>query len=138
MFLTDGSAFFVSVHADPATDYPCFWGHADETGESAGEGTPMNLPLPRGTAAPGNLAALDIALDAIGRFANGLLVVSFGADTFEEDPISHFTLTRGDCGVTAACIEALGLPTVTVMEGGYAVADLPHNIDAFLNAFARR
>ena len=24
---------FASIHADPATDYPFFWGHADETGD---------------------------------------------------------------------------------------------------------
>src|SRR6185295_12601491 len=36
--------FFASIHADPKTDYPFFWGHADESG-----GNILNLPLPRGT-----------------------------------------------------------------------------------------
>ena len=29
IFWTRGDVFYASVHADPATDYPFFWGHAD-------------------------------------------------------------------------------------------------------------
>jgi acetoin utilization deacetylase AcuC-like enzyme len=137
IFLDDGSVFFASLHADPATDYPYFWGHADETGEGAGAGATLNLPLPRGTTAGPYLVALDLALAAIASFAPGLLVLSFGADTFERDPISHFALTRADYGVIGARIAGLGLPTVILMEGGYAVADLALNIEALLMGFER-
>ncbi len=137
IFLEDGSVFFASLHADPATDYPYFWGHADERGMGAGEGATLNLPLPRGTAVGPYLAALNTALEAISGFAPGLLVLSFGADTYEKDPISHFAIARADYGVIAARIAALGLPTVIVMEGGYAVADLAQNIEALLNGFER-
>ena len=36
IFWMRGDVFYASVHADPATDYPFYWGHADETGEGAG------------------------------------------------------------------------------------------------------
>ena len=36
IFWARGDVFFASVHADPATDFPFYWGHADERG--AGEG----------------------------------------------------------------------------------------------------
>ncbi|HEY6815439.1 MAG TPA: histone deacetylase family protein, partial [Croceibacterium sp.] len=36
IFLHDPSVFFASIHADPATDYPFYWGHADERGEGKG------------------------------------------------------------------------------------------------------
>ena len=49
IFYARGDVLFVSIHADPRTDYPFFWGHADETGEGEGEGATLNLPLPRGT-----------------------------------------------------------------------------------------
>ena len=49
IFWTRGDVFYASVHADPVTDYPFYWGHADETGEGAGAGTTLNLPLPHGT-----------------------------------------------------------------------------------------
>ncbi len=36
IFWTRGDVFYASIHADPATDYPFFWGHADEVGEEGG------------------------------------------------------------------------------------------------------
>ncbi len=135
IFLEDGDVFFASVHADPATDYPFFWGHADETGQGAGAGATLNLPLPRGTMLPAYLDALARALDAIAAFDPGLLILSFGADTFEGDPISHFAIRESDYPVVAERIAALGLPTLVVMEGGYAVDALGNNVAAFLGGF---
>lgn len=135
IFWDDGSVFYASLHADPATDYPFFRGHADEVGEGAGKGTTLNLPLPRGTGIVPYLAALDTALAAIARFAPDLLIVSFGADTFVGDPISGFALETADYPVVAARIAALGHPILVVMEGGYAVAALGANVAAFLGGF---
>ena len=73
--------------------------------------------------------------DAIAAFAPELLVVSFGADTWEGDPISHFALTTPDYAVLARDIAARGWPTVIVMEGGYAVDALGHNVASFLGGF---
>ncbi len=136
IFYEDGELLFVSLHADPATDYPFYWGHADERGEGAGEGKTLNLPLPRGTEAAEYIAALDQGLEAIRGHGAELIVLSFGADTFEADPISHFKLRREDYPVIAACIAALELPVLVVMEGGYAVEELGHNVAAFLSGFA--
>ncbi|MNI13276.1 Acetylpolyamine aminohydrolase [compost metagenome] len=135
IFWEDGSVFFASIHGDPTTEYPFYWGHADERGEGDGEGATLNLPLPRGTTAAPYLAALDQALAAIDAFDPGLLVVSFGADTWEQDPISHFKLTTEDYPVLAARIAALGRPTLIVMEGGYAVGALGDNVAGFLSGF---
>lgn len=121
---------FVSIHADPATDYPFFWGHADESG-----GNILNLPLPRGTDWSGYAPALAQAVDWIDRFAADLLVVSYGADTHEADPISRFRLKTGDYAPMARRIAALGLPTLIVMEGGYAVEALGANVAEFLGGF---
>ncbi|MCW3836574.1 histone deacetylase family protein [Sphingomonas canadensis] len=135
LFLEDGTVFFASIHADPAADYPYYWGHADERGQGAGEGATLNLPLPRGTGIDGYLPALDRTLDAIAGFAPGLLLVSFGADTFAQDPISHFAIRTGDYPRLGARIAALGLPALVVMEGGYAVDALGENVAAFLSGF---
>src|SRR3954471_5709332 len=69
---------FASIHADPATDYPFFWGHADES-----KGNILNLPLPRGTDWSNYAPALTQALDWIEQRGPDLLVVSYGADTHE-------------------------------------------------------
>ena len=124
---------YASVHADPATDYPFYWGHADEIGEGTGEATTLNLPLPHGTRIDAFRAAQAQALDAIARFGATFLVVSFGADTWEGDPISHFALTTADYATLSGDIAALGIPTAVMMEGGYAVAALGANVVSFLS-----
>jgi acetoin utilization deacetylase AcuC-like enzyme len=133
IFYARGDVLFVSLHADPRTDYPFFWGHADETGEGEGEGATLNLPLPRGTDRAGYAPALDTALERIAGFAPELLVVSWGADTFKDDPISFFRLETTDYAAMARRIASLGLPALAVMEGGYAVDALGVNLVSFLS-----
>jgi acetoin utilization deacetylase AcuC-like enzyme len=135
IFYDRGDVLFVSIHADPATDYPFYWGHADETGEGEGEGATFNLPLPRGTDMAGYGPALDQALDRIAAFAPDLLVCSYGADTFVDDPISFFRLETADYAALARRIASLRLPTLVVMEGGYAVDALGANVASFLSGF---
>jgi len=135
IFYDRSDVLFVSIHADPATDYPFFWGHADERGEGAGQGATLNLPLPRGTALPEYRAALDTGLQAVRDFGADMLCVSFGADTFSGDPITQFDLQTADYTPIARAIAELGLPTVITMEGGYAVDALGINVAAFLAGF---
>ena len=135
IFYARGDMLFVSIHADPRSDYPFFWGHADEAGEGEGEGATLNLPLPRGTAFADYLPALESALDRIARHAPDLLVCSFGADTYAGDPISHFRLETGDYAGLGRRIAALAIPSLIVMEGGYAVDALGGNVVEFLSAF---
>jgi acetoin utilization deacetylase AcuC-like enzyme len=131
IFYADGGVFFASIHADPRTDYPYYWGHADERGTGAGEGTTFNQPLPRGTGWAQYEVALGKALEAISAFGANTLIVSYGADTFGGDPISHFALTTEDMQRVGAGIAALALPTLVVMEGGYHIAALGRNVAAF-------
>ena len=137
IFYADPDMFFVSIHADPSTDYPFYWGHADERGTGAATGTNLNLPLPRGTGWAAYEPALDRAIAAIIDHGARCLVVSFGADTFGGDPISHFAFEQVDFGRLAQRLGALGLPSVIVMEGGYATAELGSNVAAFLAGYQR-
>jgi len=137
IFYDRSDVLFVSIHADPATDYPFYWGHADETGGGEGEGATLNLPLPRGTRLPAFGRALDVALERIGGFGADLLLVSYGADTFAGDPISFFEIETADYALIAQRIAALGLPTAVLMEGGYAVDALGANVAAFLSGFSK-
>ena len=138
IFYARSDLFFASIHADPATDYPFFWGHADERGEGEGEGATLNLPLAQGAAWPAYERALGTALDALAAWGPDLLIVSFGADTYEGDPISGFKLRTDDYPRMSARIAELGLPTLIVMEGGYAVDALGTNVAAFLSGFPSR
>lgn len=135
IFWSRGDVFYASIHADPATDYPFFWGHADETGEDAGAGTTLNLPLEQGATLDAFRAAQAVALTAIRTFAPDLLVLSFGADTWAGDPIAQFGLTTGDYAVLAGDIAACGWPTVIAMEGGYAIDALGANVASLVGGF---
>ncbi|MBV7267496.1 histone deacetylase family protein [Erythrobacter ani] len=135
IFWDRGDVLFASLHADPATDFPFYWGHADEQGEGAGAGSTMNYPLPRGTKIAGYQEALRKALERIEQFKPEMLLISFGADTFSQDPISHFELQAGDYSLIGSDIAALGLPSVIVMEGGYDLETLGQNTAEFLSAF---
>lgn len=121
---------FASVHADPRTDYPYFWGHVEENG-----GNICNWPVPRGTTFEAYDAALGQACEWLATDAPELLVVSFGADTWEGDPISHFQLRTADYAKLARRVAGVGLPTLVVMEGGYAVEALGDNVAGFLSGF---
>jgi acetoin utilization deacetylase AcuC-like enzyme len=132
IFYGDPDVMFVSIHADPATDYPFFWGYPDEIGEGPGAGKTLNLPLPRGTDFQSYDAALITALAAVQTHHPDLLILSFGADTFEEDPISFFRLRREDYQAIGSRLASIGLPTLVVMEGGYAIEALGRNVEALL------
>ena len=135
IFYARSDVLYVSIHADPATDYPFFLGFADETGGGLGCGYNVNLPLPAGTAWPVWSQALDHACRRITEFGAGALVVSLGVDTFQGDPLAAFRLTSDDYLRMGSRIAALGRPTLFVMEGGYAVAEIGLNTSNVLRAF---
>jgi len=136
IFYERGDVLTVSVHGDPRTEYPFYLGYADETGEGAGQGCNLNLPLPTGSDFATWRAAMQQGLDAIARFGAEALVVSLGVDTFEGDPISQFKLASADYLQVGATLATAGLPTVFVMEGGYAVAEVGINVVNVLQGFA--
>ncbi len=138
IFWERGDVQFVSLHATPETEYPWFLGYADERGAGPGEGHTLNLPLPTGTGWDVYEGALAAALDAIRRYAPDALVVSLGVDTFASDPISAFKLEGRHYPLMGGLLAGLGLPTVLVQEGGYAVAEIGENVAGVIGAFSSR
>lgn len=109
--------------------------HVCGAGEGEGAGRTLNLPLPQGTEMGAFRVAQSKALEAIANCAPGLLIVSFGADTFGGDPIANFALQTPDYAALASNIAATGLPTVVLTEGGYAVDNFGDNLASFLSGF---
>lgn len=136
IFYERADVLVVSIHADPSFEYPYFSGYADERGAGAGAGYNLNLPLPSQTTDTQFLAALDQALEAIAAVEPCYLVLSAGFDTFDGDPLGEFVLTAAAYGEIGRRIASLGLPTLIVQEGGYAVAALADNVVSLLGAFA--
>ena len=135
IFYDRADVLYVSVHGDPLTEYPFFLGHADETGADEGTGFNLNLPLPAGCPSGRWFEALEQACQRIGRHHADALVVSLGLDTFAEDPISKFALMASDFSRLGQRLGALGLPTVFVLEGGYAAAALGINAVNVIEGF---
>lgn len=138
IFYERDDVLFVSLHASPADEYPYFLGHAEERGAKAGEGFNWNAALPAGTdwSSPvGYRQSMENALDEIASYSADYLVVSLGVDTWEGDPLCTFSLTTRNLGSIGRMIGGLNLPTLFVMEGGYAVDQLGHNVVEVLQGF---
>jgi len=125
----------ISIHADPNFEYPAYAGYADETGSGAGLGFHKNLPLEKGTDDVHYLSALEEALGLIRKFAPTYLVISAGMDIYADDPLGTIKVSTEGIGAIGNQISALDLPTVIVMEGGYANDALAKNILSFLGEF---
>jgi acetoin utilization deacetylase AcuC-like enzyme len=134
IFYSRPDVLTVSVHGDPAGLYPFFSGTAAETGTGAGLGFNLNLPLPPGTGPAEYRPALRQALDAVAAFRPQFLVLAFGADAHEADPIGGSKLPTPFFGEMGRAVRELGLPTVIVQEGGYNLAALGACAAEFLTA----
>ncbi len=121
VFWRDPDVLYVSVHTDPDQQFPYFSGFADEVGAGPGRGTTRNLPLPPETGDTGHLDALRSGLEVVDAFGPAAIVVSGGLDTAAADPVGRLQLTPDGVEAAGRAIAALGLPTVLVQEGGYAI-----------------
>lgn len=135
IFYDRADVLFQSIHGDPKTEYPFYLGHADETGSGDGLGFNQNYPLPAGSNNANWFAALDVACTRIRAYAPDALVISLGVDTYVGDPISKFRLDAPEYLKLGAQLAGLGLPTLFVMEGGYAVAEIGVNVAMVLRGF---
>ncbi|WP_281982472.1 histone deacetylase family protein [Thalassorhabdomicrobium marinisediminis] len=135
IFYDRADVLFLSIHGDPMDAFPHFLGHADETGTAAGQGFNVNFPLPPDTPYAVWKECLDQALARIADYAPDLLIVSLGLDTYEHDPISFFKLQSEDYTDCGRRLAGLGLPTVFVLEGGYAVEEVGVNTVNVLQGF---
>ena len=135
IFYDRSDVVFASIHCDPRQRFPFFLGYADEVGSGEGLGANFNYPLPRGTEFGEWTAAFESAIADLVAAGVDALVVSLGLDTYRGDPISDFQLDTGDYPVIGARLAAIGLPTVFVLEGGYATAELGDNVVGVLRGF---
>jgi acetoin utilization deacetylase AcuC-like enzyme len=137
IFYERSDVLFASIHGHPEFEFPFFLGYADELGEGPGEGYNFNYPLAAGSTWEPWSTALEQACERIQACAAEVLVVSLGVDTFMHDPISQFKLDSPDYLRMGERIAALGLPTLFVMEGGYAVEEIGINAVNVLEGFER-
>lgn len=135
IFYDRSDVFFVSLHGDPKNAFPHFLGHADEKGSGEGVGYNCNYPMPPGTPYDVWTKSLDDSISKIQNFSPDALIVSLGVDTYENDPISFFKLKSDDFFDVGRKIASINLPTLFVMEGGYAIKEIGVNTVNTLKGF---
>ena len=135
IFYDRSDVFFVSLHGDPKDAFPHFLGHADEKGSGEGVGYNCNYPMPPGTPYDVWTKSLDDSISKIKNFSPDALIVSLGVDTYENDPISFFKLKSDDFFDVGRKIASINLPTLFVMEGGYAIKEIGVNTVNTLKGF---
>ena len=138
IFYDHSDVMFLSLHGDPRDAFPHFLGYADETGYGDGEGFNHNYPMAPGTSFKTWGDALADACQKISNYGPDAVVISLGVDTFEHDPISFFKLASDDFKRYGSTIAQLDLPTLFVMEGGYAVEEIGINAVNVLEGYEDR
>ncbi len=132
IFWRRGDVRYVSIHAHPDRQYPYFLGRGDETGEGAGAGENLNIPLRAGATNADYLEATDRALESIAASPGSIVVVSLGFDTYGLDPIGDFALTTDVYHEVGRRVASIGRHLVILQEGGYHRPSLGENARAWL------
>jgi acetoin utilization deacetylase AcuC-like enzyme len=137
-FYNDGSVLFLSTHQFGI--YPGT-GALNETGEDAGRGFTINIPLPyqAGDVSFERVFA-NIVVPAAARFRPDFLLVSAGYDAHWRDPLAGLQLTTGGYFKLVRWLRGVaeqhcGGQMVMVLEGGYDLDALSASVAASLTAW---
>lgn len=123
----------VSLHVDPAVEYPYYQGHAHEVGAGDGEGFTRNLPMAPRRTWDGYDEVLDAACRTVVDHGADVVVVALGVDTASEDGVMD--LGGDDYRRLGTRLAAMGLPCVFIQEGGYDLGVLGVNVASTLEGF---
>ncbi len=141
IFQADPSVLYLSTHQHGI--YPGT-GELGETGEGAGEGTIVNLPLPAYAGDQALSSAIEqIAVPLARRFEPQMILVSAGFDTHWCDPLASLQSTcSGSYRLTRQLAELADVVSegrlCLCLEGGYDPAALAGCVEASLHALAGR
>ena len=139
LFEERGDIFYASTHQYPF--YPGT-GAANETGQGAGAGATLNVPLPAGSGDDLYEEAITgRILPALRRFAPDVLLLSAGFDAWRADPLGGMRVSEegfrrwGDL-LRQLAAEVCGGRILGLLEGGYDLANLPRLVAAHLEGLA--
>lgn len=112
----------VSLHETGETLFPGT-GYAYETGEGAGKGFSVNVPLPPGAGDEEIVAAFRAKVpERVERFRPDVVVSQLGVDTFRGDPLAHLNLSTAGFTAMVKMIKQLSPKWIALGGGGYDVA----------------
>jgi acetoin utilization deacetylase AcuC-like enzyme len=135
-FYADDRVLYASIHEFPL--YP-YTGRLRETGQGAGVGSTINVPLPAGATGDVFLRAFDELIGpAVESFGATWLLVSAGFDGHRDDPLTELGLTSGDyADLTARVLQlAPAGRRILFLEGGYDLDALARSTSACVAGLA--
>jgi acetoin utilization deacetylase AcuC-like enzyme len=129
IYYSDPDILTISIHQDRL--YPIESGSMEETGEGAGRGACLNIPLPGGSGHEAYVAAIErVVVPALERFLPEFILVPCGFDASALDPLgrqqatseTYRTMTRL---LMEAAERICGGRLVMIHEGGYSEVYVP-------------
>jgi acetoin utilization deacetylase AcuC-like enzyme len=136
IFYDRDDILYVSVHGDPTNFYPVVAGFEDEYGSGVGYGFNKNYPMPHGTNEQGFFEYLDKAVDFVKMFEPDVVVHVMGFDVYVDDPQAKCTVSTEGFSQVAEKIKGIGVPILSLIEGGYCIEKLGENFKSFVKGFS--
>ncbi len=130
IFYDDPSVLSISIHQD--NWYPADSGHLHQTGEGAGTGFNINVPLPPGCGRDAYIGTFErVVVPALRRFKPELIVIASGFDGSVYDPLGRMMVTTTTYRKLTQIMleladELTGGKLVLTHEGGYSAAYVPY------------
>lgn len=120
-FYASGNVMTISMHESGKTLFPGT-GYETETGEGAGSGCCLNIPLPVGTYDEAYMRAFrEIVVPAVQRFEPDIMVIEAGMDALAGDPLAHLHLTNNTHAHIVDRMIGFGKPLLVTGGGGYNI-----------------
>lgn len=140
IFYDNDDVYYASIHERGL--YPGT-GNISESGDSDGENTTLNVPLPGGSGDVEYQTAVDELFDpAIETFDPDLLIVSAGFDAHRHDPISRMRLSTEGYGYLTDQLREIAnrqdSALAFVLEGGYSLEALSESVGMVHEVFDGR
>lgn len=136
IFYERPEVFVLNIHAHPDFEYPGHSGYEDEYGGESALGTNYNYPFPAGIGEEEYGQLLNKALRVVSVVRPDYLLVSAGFDTHRGDPTHSVPdacrLSTGYFRKIGREIASLGVPTLSIQEGGYDARVLGPNVVSYL------
>lgn len=140
IFYDSDDVYYASIHERGL--YPGT-GNISETGDSDGQHTTLNVPLPGGSGDVEYQTAVDELFDpAMGMFDPDLLIVSAGFDAHRHDPISRMRISTEGYGYLTDQLRAIAnrqdSALAFILEGGYSLEALSESVGMVHEVFDGR
>jgi len=129
-FYSDPTVLTLSIHQD--NNYPPASGAITDTGEGAGRGYNINVPLPPGSGVGAYVATFERVIGpALRAFRPELILIASGLDASAMDPLASMMMTsEGYRTLTRVVLDVArdvcGGRLVACHEGGYSPAYVPY------------